>query len=60
MDLNDLLRAKKVGIDPKHVLVLRHTPKEPMLRRVLPQFAAEKPDVFDMFNPAETCAQVRQ
>src|ERR1700690_3433620 len=53
MDLNDLLRAKAVAIDPQRVLVLRHTPKEPRLRRVLPQLAAEKPEVFNAYQQTQ-------
>ena len=53
MDLNDLLRAKDVAIDPQRVLVLRHTPKEPRPRRVLPQLAAEKPEVFNAYQQTQ-------
>ena len=45
MDLNDLLRGQR--IDPEHVLVFRHRPHEPQLRKVLPWFAAEAPEVFN-------------
>jgi hypothetical protein len=50
MDLNYLLAEK--GIDPSkiRVRVMRHAPKEPTLRRALPWLAAEKPDVFNMYQ----------
>lgn len=52
MNLNDLLRGKK--IDPKRVLVLRHRPLEPELRKVLPWLAAEKPDAFNAYQQTQT------
>lgn len=51
MHFNDLLTAK--GIDPKRVLVFRHTPKEPQLRKVLPWLAAEKPDVYNAYQQVQ-------
>jgi hypothetical protein len=39
MTLNDLLQ--KQSIDPKCVVVLRHRPTEPELRRVLPWLVHE-------------------
>jgi hypothetical protein len=51
MNLNDLLLAK--GIDPKHVLVLRHRPPEPKLNKVLPRLAAEEPDVFNAYQQTQ-------
>ena len=50
MQLNDLLIEK--GIEPKTVLVLRHRPTEPELRKVLPWLAAEKPDVYNGYQQA--------
>jgi len=52
MDLNSLLR--EVSIDPETTLVLRHRPKEPDLRRVLPWLAAEQPDVFNAYQQTQT------
>ena len=46
--MNDLLVGK--GIDPTQVLVFRHRPTEPQLRKVLPWLAAEKPDVFNAYQ----------
>lgn len=51
INLNDLLHTK--GIDPKQVLVLRHVPEEPELKKVLPWLAAEKPDVFNAYQQAQ-------
>jgi hypothetical protein len=48
---NDLLVGK--GIDPAQVLVLRHRPNEPELRKVLPWLAAEKPDVFNAYQQTQ-------
>lgn len=56
MNLNDLLHAKNVNIDPQEVLVLRHTPKESKLKRVLPQLAAEKPNVFNAYQQTQGAA----
>jgi hypothetical protein len=51
MNLNALLKAKT--IDPKDVLVLRHTPLELKLRRKLPNLAAERPDVFNAYQQTQ-------
>jgi GIY-YIG catalytic domain len=51
MNLNDLLRGK--GIDPRHVLVLRHRPNEPELNKVLPWLAAEEPEVFNAYQQTQ-------
>lgn len=51
MQLNDLLTLQ--GIDPRHVLVLRHRPQEPALNRVLPWLAAEKPDIFNAYQQTQ-------
>lgn len=48
MLFNDLLVGK--GIDPTQVLVFRHRPNEPELRKVLPWLAAEKPEVFNAYQ----------
>ena len=52
MNLNDLLRGKK--IDPQKVLVFRHRPQEPELRKVLPWLAAEKPKVFNAYQQTQS------
>ena len=51
MHLNDLLRGQR--IDPEHVLVLRHRPHEPQLRKVLPWFAAEDLEVFNAYQQTQ-------
>lgn len=51
MNLNDLLQGK--GIDPKHVLVLRHRPWEPQLNKVIPWLAAEKPELFNAYQQTQ-------
>jgi hypothetical protein len=54
MKLNSLLSAK--GIDttkPRQVLVMRHVPQEPELRKALPWLAAERPEVFNAYQQAQ-------
>lgn len=51
MKLNDLLQTHQ--IDPREVLVFRHRPHEPELRKVLPWFAAEKPAVFNAYQQTQ-------
>ena len=57
MNLSDLLRSKDV--DPQQVLAFRHRPLEPELNKVLPWLAAEKPEVFNAYQQAQT-KQVEQ
>jgi hypothetical protein len=52
MNLNDLFRLK--DIDPQHVLVLRHRPREPQLNKVLPWLAAEKPNLFNAYQQSQS------
>jgi hypothetical protein len=51
VQLNDLLQ--KHGIPPATVLVVRHRPQEPKLRKVLPWLAAEKPDLYNAYQQAQ-------
>lgn len=51
MNLSNLLLGK--GINPQHVLVLRHRPNEPELNRVLPWLAAEKPEIFNAYQQTQ-------
>jgi hypothetical protein len=51
MNLNDLFQTQQ--IDPRNVLVLRHRPHEPELRKVLPWLAAEKPAVFNAYQQTQ-------
>jgi hypothetical protein len=52
MNLNDLLRNK--GIDPENVLVFRHRPTEPELNEIFPLLAAERPDLFKVYEQVQT------
>lgn len=49
--LNDLLKLQ--GIDPAGVLVMRHSPVEPSLKRKLPWLAVEKPEVFNAYQQTQ-------
>lgn len=51
MNLRDLLVRE--NIDPKTVLVLRHTPP-PKLAAELPRLAMEEPDVFNAYQQTQT------
>lgn len=51
MTLNDLLAKER--IDVRQTLVLRHRPMEPELRRVLPWLAAERPEVFNVYQQTQ-------
>jgi hypothetical protein len=48
VDFKDLLT--KQGFDLDKVMVLRHRPKKPALRKVLPWLAAERPQVFNAYQ----------
>lgn len=47
----------KCGIDPHNVLLMRHTPQQPKLSKMLPWLAVERPDVYNAYqqthNPRE-------
>jgi hypothetical protein len=51
LNFNDLL--SKHGFNPEHVLILRHRPREPQLRKVLPWLAAEKHNVFNAYQQSQ-------
>jgi hypothetical protein len=51
MDFNDLLT--EASIDPRTTLVMRHRPKEPELRRVLPWLAVARPDVYNAYQQTQ-------
>jgi hypothetical protein len=51
MNLNDLLVSK--GIDPQHVLVLRHRPSEDQLNKVLPWLVTERSDLFNAYQQTQ-------
>jgi hypothetical protein len=52
MQFNDLLAG--AGIEPSGVIVFRHRPLEPELRKVLPWLANERPDVFNAYQQTQT------
>jgi hypothetical protein len=52
MQFNDLLQKQK--IDPQDVLIFRHCPTEPSLRKVLPWLAAVKPDLYNAFQQSQS------
>jgi hypothetical protein len=49
--LNDLLAEHKIS--PREVLVLRHRPKEPALRKALPWLALERPDLYNAYQQSQ-------
>lgn len=51
MHLTDLLQ--KHGIPPADVLVVRHRPQEPKLRKTLPWLAAEKPELYNAYQQSQ-------
>ncbi len=51
MTFNDLLT--KAGFDLTTLMVLRHRPTEPQLRKVLPWLAAERPTIFNAYQQAQ-------
>lgn len=52
MELNDLFA--KAAIEPAKVIVFRHRPSEPELRKVLPWLAVEKPGIFNAYQRQQT------
>lgn len=52
MELNDLL--KKSDIPAENVLVLRHRPHEPELRKILPWLASERPEIFNAYQQTQS------
>lgn len=51
LELNDLIH--KAGIDPAEVLVMRHRPQEPELRRVFAWIATERPELFKAYQASQ-------
>jgi hypothetical protein len=51
MQFNDLLRDE--GIESKEVLVFRHCPKQPKLRKVLPWLVDQSPDIFNVYQQTQ-------
>lgn len=52
MTFNDLLDAKNVA--RQEVLVLRHSPQEPLLNRALRGLATEKPTLFNAYQQTQS------
>ena len=52
MTLNDLLDAE--GIPRKQVLILRHTPQESLLNREIGGLAAERPELFNIYQQTQS------
>ena len=52
MDFKDLLIKQK--FDLEKVMVMRHSPTEPELRKVLPWLAVDKPEVFNAYQQCQT------
>ena len=57
-NLSDLLRGG--GIDPRQVLVLRHTPAEHKLKDDFRRLTAEQPDVFNAYQQTQTSRVEKQ
>jgi hypothetical protein len=58
MNFNDLLTGK--DINPLDVIVMRHRPSEPELRKVLPWLAAERPDLFNAYQQTQRSETVEK
>jgi len=55
MNLNDLLAANEIDpTRPKHVLIMRHRPKEPAFRKIFPWLAAERPELFNAYQQSQS------
>lgn len=52
MNFNDLLH--KQGIDPAQVIVMRHSPKEKEMKKVMPWLVHEKPEVFNAYQQSQS------
>jgi GIY-YIG catalytic domain len=58
MNFNALLAEN--DIDQRQVLVMRHRPPEPELRKILPWLAAEKPAVFNAYQQTQQNVKVEK
>jgi hypothetical protein len=56
MNFNDMLQ--KQGINPESVIVFRHCPREPELKKVFPWLAVEKPDIFNAYQQTQSGVKV--
>jgi hypothetical protein len=53
VELNHLLSLKGIDTKKDRVLVMRHVPTAPELRRTLPWLAAERPEVFNAYQRSQ-------
>ncbi len=60
MELNYLLSAKGIDTTKQKVLVMRHVPQEPELRKALPWLAAERPEVFNAYQQTQRSKKVEK
>ena len=51
MQFNDLLKSE--SISPEDVMVLRHVPKQPKLRKIFPWLVEENHDVFNGYQQTQ-------
>lgn len=56
MTFNDMLTSN--GIPPQSTVVFRHRPTEPELRKALPWFAAERPELFNAYQQTQASTRV--
>lgn len=52
LDLNTLLSLE--GISPDDVVILRHRPKEPEFRKILPWLIAERPGLYKLYQAVQS------
>lgn len=60
LDLDDLLSEHGIHTTRSRVLVMRHAPPEPDLRRALPWLAANKPEIYNAYQQAQRPKQEQQ
>ena len=53
MDLNYLLSEQGIDVSQSPVLVMRHRPTEPNLRKALPWLAAENPNLYNTYQQSQ-------
>lgn len=52
MQLNDLFGRE--GVEPAGVMIMRHRPKEPQLRKALPWLASDRPEVYNAYQQTQS------
>lgn len=60
IDLNSLLLSEGIDTTSARVLVMRHVPKEPELRKALPWLASDKPELFNAYQRSQYPAVEKQ